>query len=315
MSQADARYEHSRALLKKGDFDGALAAARETITLDPRYPNAHSFAGWILLQRPERSAADLEAAIGYFRTARELAPWDGVPLVNLSEALVAAGRADEAIVTMERALAEGALAAYAHNWLGCHFGFQRADVDRALSHLRAATRAKPWWSVPWVNLAALLESRGALVDAYVANEMAQSCSDLADKKQARKRSRELEAELQRAGQEVPLVMRGESGELLGPEFTSIGRACREGRFDEAIAALLALERTDIGRLVDATGIAERGALAAHAEGKLEQAHRLLEAALRGYRAYASWSTSGAEGTARMVDVERVQRLLASWESG
>src|SRR5512143_461286 len=116
---AQERYERSRALFKRGEHAAALAAVREAIALDPAMSEAHNFAGWILLELPSRTAADLGEAIAAFREAYRLAPADPVVFMNLCNALVAADRPHEAIELAERQVQTNE--AEAHNWLGWYF--------------------------------------------------------------------------------------------------------------------------------------------------------------------------------------------------
>ncbi len=306
-----AAYERARQRWKGGDLDGALAAAREVIALDPAYPNAQNFAGWLLLQRPSPSETEREAAIAHLREAHHQAPHDAVPRANLCDALVGAGREAEAVALLEAELAAGVLAAEARNWLGWR-ALARGDGEAALAHLGEATRLRPTWGVPWLNLAALFERAGAEAHAYVAYEVSLTCSEPADKQLARRRTRELAAALEARGEEVPIVLLREDGTLLGPELVALERAARRGAWDEVADGLAALGQASAANLVDAIGIAERAGEAAQAAGHLEAAGRLLSLALRGYEIYASWSTSGGEGTARMADVLRLRARLASW---
>jgi len=102
------------------------------------------------------------------------------------------------------------------------------------------------------------------------------------------------------------------GKPLGLELVAASKACGEQRYEDALAILEKVTATDHVALVEAIGIAEHGANAAHARGQRDVARSLLALALQGYQAFASWATSGAEGMGRMHDVERVRKQLASW---
>jgi tetratricopeptide (TPR) repeat protein len=99
-------------------------------------------------------------AIAHFRAALEVAPDDPVARANLCDALVADGRAAEAIALAERAI-EGTQdwhrIAGAHNWLGWHLMNTPETLERALEHLRGALRQRPFWGVAHANLAKALE--------------------------------------------------------------------------------------------------------------------------------------------------------------
>ncbi len=310
--RAAAAYKRSRRALKSGDFDAALAAVREALELEPASPYGHNLAGWVLLQRPNPTEAELEQAVGYFRAAIELDPRDVVPTVNLANALIAQGRDGEAIAMMESHVATHSFAADALNWLGWYWGFRRGETDRAIELLEQAVRIRPWKALPWVNLGTLRKQNGAYEDAYVAYQIALTCSDLEDEQPVEDSARALEEQMIERGEEPPIVIRNELGELLGPELVAVARACRAGRFDDAIAALERLGSENGNYLVDAIGIAHDGARAARQQGAMIQARRLLELVIRGYELYASGATSGAEGLGRMHDVERMRQLLADW---
>lgn len=189
-----ATYERSRALFAKGDAEAALAAVREVLDDDPAYPNAENFAGWVLMSKPERTPADVEAAIAHFERASE-----GVALANLGNALVAAGRGDAAIARLESAADSGE----ARNWLGWYFTHERPELSRAIEHLREATRLRPDWGIAWQNLAKALDLDGQSLEAFSAYGRAVVCGDAYDDAQARARRVQLELLLRERGQEVP----------------------------------------------------------------------------------------------------------------
>lgn len=307
-----AAYKRARRALKRGSFDDASAAVQQALELDPKSSYGHNLAGWILLKQPHPTAGDLAQAESSFRAAIELAPGDVVPVLNLADTLVAQGRDDDAIAMMESHAAGHSFRAEALNWLGWYWGFRRGDADRAIALFDRAIQASRWKSLPWMNLAILRKQRGEHREAYIAYQIALTCSDLEDKASVEASARELEQELVARGEELPIVIRNQFGELLGPELVAVARACRAGRFDEAAAALEQLGNENGNYLVDAIGIAHDGAKAAHQQGALLQARRLLELVIRGYELYASGATSGAEGLGRMHDVERMRKLLAEW---
>jgi tetratricopeptide (TPR) repeat protein len=156
-------YEESRAAFERGDHDAALAAIREVLAADPRFPNAHNWAGWVLLKRGQ-----LDEAISRFHAAVALAPDDPVPLANLCNALVAAGREADAIAEAERAQFAG------HHWLGWHF---MAEPERAIDHLRKAVRWRTWWGTARANLGRALELAHRTDEAYEELSIALRCTD------------------------------------------------------------------------------------------------------------------------------------------
>lgn len=310
--KAKQAYRRSRKCLHHNDFDGASQAMGEVLALDPAYPNAENFAGWILLGLPRPTQAQLERALAHFHEAMRLDPYAPAPALNVGEALVALGRESEAIAWMESRVAEDRFKPEALNWLGWYWAFRKADEDRGLDLLQQATRAGPWKARAWVNLGTLEQRRGARSEACRAFRIALSCSDVADATDVpdlERRVVELEKEMQRLGEEPPIVIRLMNGELAGPELIAIEKACRDARYDDAVAALGNLQAYD---LVDAIGIAYAGAKAAQAAGQYAAARRLMELAIRGYELYASSASSGAEGLGRMAAVKEMREELARW---
>jgi len=308
---AQERYERSRALFKRGDHAAALAAVREAIALDPAMSEAHNFAGWILLELPSRTAADLNDAIASFHEAHRLAPLDPVVVTNLCNALVAADRAGDAIALAERGVRTND--ADAHNWLGWYFAHAGNDLARAFTHLTAATRARPGWGVPWLHLGLALEKSGAPRDAWLAYDSAINCRDSHDPALARRRRKALEQDMRARGEEPPRqVWRGMDGKPLGPEYDAIDRAFHERRFDDAIAAIEKLAAVDSMVTVYTIGLTEKAAAVAYANGQFDLARRLADLAERGAVEFASGATSGAEGLGRTHDLLELRRRLASW---
>ncbi len=310
--KAEAAYRQSRRRFRRNDFDGAFQAIREVLELAPAYPNGQNFAGWILLNLPAPTPAQLERAEAHFREAMRVNPYDAVPALNLGRALVALGREQEAIALAESLIADNRFKVDALTWLGWHWAFRKGDVDRGLELLVQATQAGPWKARAWVSLGELQQQRGARSEACFAYTVALSCSDIgdvADDKALKTKLREIEKDMQRRGEKPPIVIRLMDGRIAGPELVAIERACREARYDDAVAALGNLRDYD---LVDTIGIALSGARAAQAAGRFASARQLLQLAITGYEMYASSASSGAEGLARMAEVKEMRALLASW---
>jgi uncharacterized protein YqcC (DUF446 family)/Tfp pilus assembly protein PilF len=174
---AAAAYERSRDAFRRSDHAAALEAIRETLAIDRAFPNALNFAGWVLSHLPARSRLQLEEAIGYFREAGNLAPDDFVPLANLCDSLIAAGREAEAVAEAESA-SEGPhwnRAAGAHNWLGWRLLEFPDGANRAVEHFEKALQRRQWWGVARANLARALERAGRGDEAYQENGRALAC--------------------------------------------------------------------------------------------------------------------------------------------
>lgn len=88
---------------------------------------------------------------------------------------------------------------------------------------------------------------------------------------------------------------------------------KQERFAEAEELMLAETEKEAGygyEVVDRAGFYEDwGDLAETAEEAKKHYHE----ALRGFQIFASWATSGGEGTARMMDVNRVLKKLSQYE--
>lgn len=180
MTSAAQLYSDSRAAFARGDQAAALAAIRGVLAADPAYPNAHNYAGWILLHGPARTPADLDEAIEHFRAACEATPDDDVPLVNLCDALVAAGRDADALAEAERATAvtsQWTRMAGAHNWLGWRLLQEPGTLERAIAHLRQAVKWRPVWGLARANLGKALELAHRGDEAYEQHVLALACRD------------------------------------------------------------------------------------------------------------------------------------------
>ena len=93
-----------------------------------------------------------------------------------------------------------------------------------------------------------------------------------------------------------LGSRNELGEPLAEETIAIERLIRSERWDDAI------------------GFTSRGAELARRTKRLDSAIAMQRFVVTAYMIWASWSTSGSEGTARTEEVERERARLRAWES-
>ena len=126
------------------------------------------------------TAQDLDEAIARLRAASEAAPDDHVPLANLCDALVAAGRDAEAVAEAERATtvtSQWNRMAGAHNWLGWRLMGQPDTLELAIAHLRDAVRWRPWWGLARANLGKALELAHRGDEAYEQHVIALGCKD------------------------------------------------------------------------------------------------------------------------------------------
>ena len=194
--------------LREADTSPALAALVDALAaFDAVFcddAGRENQAGWTLVSKPGHTREDLEAAVACFRHSLRREPQVTQAAGNLANALVALGREADAITELERVAAgDGALAAAAHNWLG--WRLTERDRDRALVHLREATRLGPAWGVAWQNLASALDAAGDLAGACRAYTEAITCGDAHEDAFARDRRLQLEMQLIARGEPVPAV--------------------------------------------------------------------------------------------------------------
>lgn len=130
---ADMLVDLGLALGLTGDRDGAIAAERRAITLDPDHAQAHY-----------NLACDLQAgnalaeAIGHYRQATRAAPRHVDAWNNLAQALIAIGDIADGLAAFETALAlapsDAALAS--NHLLALHYDPERTPDDLARAHRR-----------------------------------------------------------------------------------------------------------------------------------------------------------------------------------
>jgi Flp pilus assembly protein TadD len=97
-SEAERRFREGLARTRAGELEGAVAAYREALTLEPSHIRARNNLA-VLLDR----AGDHEGAAGHLRRALELDPENSELLSNLGAALGSLGRFDEAEKELKRA--------------------------------------------------------------------------------------------------------------------------------------------------------------------------------------------------------------------
>lgn len=197
--------EHSQVAVqaaREGDTNAAIAALVPALSsFDDLFDVDESdervtenLAGWRLMSRPDRTNADLEAAVAHFRRSNE-----GAALTNLADALLALGRPAEALAAMEAAPTRPE----AHNWLGWYYTAKASDLPRAVAHLEQALELRPGWGVAWLNLAKARDAAGDALAACRAFGEAIACGDAHDDAYARDRRVQLELALRTHGETPP----------------------------------------------------------------------------------------------------------------
>lgn len=102
------------------------------------------------------------------------------------------------------------------------------------------------------------------------------------------------------------------GQPLGDDVLEVERCLRGQRWAGAVAAMAAL---DPARRVDAISLASPGVDELVEAGAHHEARALQALVIGAYEVLASWSSSGAEGSARMAEVERERRKLSGLPTG
>lgn len=138
-------------LVKAGKGREALERARALVAAAPDDPNGHFTLGLA------QSEQDVAEAIKSFRRALELAPRHSLARYNLALVLKRADRAEEAVEELIRAI-EIEPRAEAHYTLGVIY-WQRGDLNRATSALRAAVVLEPRYADAHYTLGAVLSAR------------------------------------------------------------------------------------------------------------------------------------------------------------
>jgi len=142
------------ALAQAGSRGPALAAYREAIRLNPRYPNARNYLGLLLSDMGDHDGAARE-----FEAALTLLPRFAEARNNLGLTRMAQGRVEDAIAEFDRAVQLNPAFGAAHNNLAIASA-QQGNLARAIAGFEAAVRLQPGVAEPHINLAAALTASG-----------------------------------------------------------------------------------------------------------------------------------------------------------
>jgi len=160
---AHAHYNMGIALKVKGDVDGAIAFYEQTIQLDPKYSQAHNNLGIAL-----REKGNADGAIVSFKQAIHHDPQNALAHNNLGLALHEKGEVDDAIASFKQAISLDPHYAHAHHNLGVALK-QKGDVDGAIDAYKQALNLDPKYAQAHNNLGVLLKAKGDVdgaIDAY-----------------------------------------------------------------------------------------------------------------------------------------------------
>jgi eukaryotic-like serine/threonine-protein kinase len=154
------------ALMRRRDYDGAIAAFREAIRLDSTDAHAHNNLGLAL-----GSKRNLDGAIAEIREAIRLDPDEASFRINLGAVLLHKGDLDGAIAAFRKAIRLDPKDAHARNNLGAALR-EKGDLDGAIAQLREAIRLEPTDALAHANLGYALRQKGDLGGAIVAHREA-----------------------------------------------------------------------------------------------------------------------------------------------
>jgi tetratricopeptide (TPR) repeat protein/O-antigen ligase len=169
--EAEARIEHARALLRRGDATAALEQARRALILGPREPEAFAMLASVYLQtqRAEEATAALSTAVSLAASG----PIDRYNRLRaeLAGLLAGQGQRDRAIELWREILRDRPNDAWAHLALGRLLA-QRGEAADALRAFRmAASLDDKDWSLQW-SAARALRDEGHLREALTRYETA-----------------------------------------------------------------------------------------------------------------------------------------------
>jgi tetratricopeptide (TPR) repeat protein len=157
-----AHYNLGTALKAQGDLEGAIAAYRRAIDLEPKFAAAHTNLGTALMAQ-----GDLEGAIAAYRRALALDPKLAMAHYNLGNALYTKGDLAGAIAAFRQATALDPTFAPAHANLGTALKAQ-GDLEGAIAAYRRALDLNPKLAQAHYNLGVALATKGDLEGAVAA---------------------------------------------------------------------------------------------------------------------------------------------------
>jgi serine/threonine-protein kinase len=159
---AAVHFELSMALLRHGEVDEAIRAARKAIQLDPKGRMAHYQLGRCL-----QASGRLDEAMAEYRRAIQLDPKEWMAHYGLGRCLQASGRLDEAMAEYRRAIQLDPKEWMAHHGLGTCL--QASDrLDEAMAEYRRATQLDPRAGLGHEYLAEALLRGGRFAEARTA---------------------------------------------------------------------------------------------------------------------------------------------------
>lgn len=125
-----------RAYRDAGEYDRARRELRRALELDPSVRRAHYYLGTIAVSDPAPGPDRLEAAIAEFREEMRISGDDPLVLDQLGTSLLEAGRPEEAVPVLERAVRAEARALYVYD-----LGRAQLALGRAADAVASLRRA------------------------------------------------------------------------------------------------------------------------------------------------------------------------------
>jgi len=154
-----AHYSFGQTLMRAGRVDDGVAQIRESLRLDPHFAEAHNGLG-VALGGQGQASESMEQ----FRMALADKPGYAEAHNNLGSALLAGHSLPEAVAEFQSALQENPDFTDAHNNLGSAFAAQ-GHVDEAVGEYRKAIAIDPKYAFAYNNLGLAMAVKGDLDEA------------------------------------------------------------------------------------------------------------------------------------------------------
>jgi tetratricopeptide (TPR) repeat protein len=219
---AEAHANLGAALHAKGDVEGTVAAFRRAIALDPKFAKAHYNLGVALCAK-----GDVEGAVAAFRRALDLDPKLATAHIGLGSALMGKGDVEGAVAAFRRALALDPKDAPAHTKLGNAL-YAKGDPAGAIAAFRRAIALQPDYAEAHCNLGQVLLRQGRFAEALASlrrgNELGQQRPSWPYPSGRWVRDAQRLVELDR---KLPAVLAGEAKPADASEGLSLAGLCQQ----------------------------------------------------------------------------------------
>ena len=160
ISPTDQTLQRALALLEQRQFDQAIAALRQLISVDPSHAEAHFYLGNV-----QHLLGKYDEAIGSYRRSLEIQPRVPSVLNNLAAVLRSFGEPQEAVTVYREALEIEPQSALLHSNLGGALQ-EAGHLDEAIEEFHEALRLQPDLSEAKGSLGLALLLRGELLQGF-----------------------------------------------------------------------------------------------------------------------------------------------------